>query len=145
MSLWKRGKKNFNKINNSRINLIIAIIFLLAGFIIYKLFDLQVLNHELYYNLASSQHQIYNALEPERGRIFIQNNEQDASNKLYPIATNKNFYLLFAVPKDVKDADKISQELYITFKRQEVEEEVDEMLKKEDEARLKVQIDALGD
>src|SRR3989338_4316625 len=127
MSFWKKGQRNFDKINNSRINLIIAIIFLLAGYIIYKLFNLQVLNYELYYNLASNQHQIYNLLEPERGRIFIQNDDQGAANQLYPMATNKNFYLLFAVPKDIKEAELISQQLYLTFKSEKIEKEVDEL------------------
>ncbi|OGF30497.1 hypothetical protein A3H09_03955 [Candidatus Falkowbacteria bacterium RIFCSPLOWO2_12_FULL_45_13] len=144
MSFWKKGQRNFDKINNSRINLIIAIIFLLVGYIIYKLFNLQVLNYELYYNLASNQHQIYNLLEPERGRIFIQNDDQSAANQLYPMATNKNFYLLFAVPKDIKEAELISQQLYLTFKSEKIEKEVDELLKSEERARLKAQIDALG-
>ena len=145
MSFWKKGQKNFNKINNSRINLIIAIIFLLSGLIIFKLFDLQVLNYELYYSLASDQHQIYNLLAPERGRIFTQNDK--AGNQLYPIATNKNFYILFAVPKDfkAKEARLTAEQLYITFKQEQTEKEVDELLKKEEADRLKAQIDALGD
>ncbi len=145
MSFWKKGHKNFEKINNSRINLIIAIIFLLTGCIIYKLFDLQVLNYELYYNLAANQHQIYSLLEPERGRIFIQNDEKGENGRLYPVATNKNFYLLFAVPKEVNDAEKISEQLYLTFKREATEKSVDKMLEEEDAAELKSQIDALGD
>ena len=145
MSFWKKSQRNFNKINNSRINLIIAIVFLLFGFIIFKLFDLQVLNYELYYSLASDQHQIFNLLEPERGRIFIQNDEIGSANQYYPIATNKNFYILFAVPKDIDKAELISQELYLTFKQKKTEKEVDELLKKEETDQLKAQIDALGD
>lgn len=155
MSLWKKGQRNFDKINNSRINLIIAIIFLLAGLVIYKLFDLQVLKYELYTNLADNQHQIYSLLEPERGRIFIQNDPSRLSgsgsseagivNQLYPVATNKSFYILFAVSKDVNEAEKISEQLFETFKREKTEKEVDELLKKEDEDRLKLKIDALGD
>ena len=144
MLFWKKRQRNFDKINNSRINLVIAIIFLLAALIIYKLFDLQVLNYELYYNLAFNQHQIYNQLQPERGRIFIQDNDA-VKKQIYPIATNKNFYLLFAAPKEVQEAEKISQQLYLTFKRQKTEEEVDELLKKEEENRLKAQLDGLGD
>lgn len=145
MSFWKKGQRNFNRINNSRINLIIAIIFLWFGFIIFKLFDLQVLNYELYYNQARDQHQIYNLLAPERGRIFIQNDETGFANQLYPIATNKNFYIFYAVPKEIKEPESISEQLYITFEREKTEKEVDELLKKEEQDRLKIQIDALGD
>jgi cell division protein FtsI/penicillin-binding protein 2 len=145
MSFWKKGQRNLNKINNSRINLIFAIIFLLAGLIIYKLFNLQIYNYDLYYNLAYDQHQVNNQLEPERGRIFIQDNEPGSNNQLYPVATNKNFYLLYAVPKDIKEATKISEMLFETFKREMVVKEVDELLKKEDDNRLQIELKALGD
>lgn len=147
MSFWKNGKKHLDKINNSRINLIIAIIFLLSGLVVFKLFDLQVLNYELYYSQAQDQHQIYNLLAPERGRIFIQNDETGSTNQLYPIATNKNFYVLFAVPKEIQagTAETISEQLYITFKQIATEKEVDGLLRQEDEDRLKAQIDARGD
>ncbi|MEI6596917.1 MAG: penicillin-binding protein 2, partial [bacterium] len=145
MSFWKKRQSNNEKINNSRINLIIAIIFLLAGVIVYRLISLQVLNYDLYSNLASDQHQIYNLINPVRGRIFIQNDVKSADNQLYPIATNKNFALLFAVPKDIKEADKISEQLYIVFKKEKVEKEVEEIFKKEDADNLSAQLKALGD
>jgi len=145
MSFWKKKQGSNNKINNSRINLIIAIIFLLAGVVIYKLISLQVLNYDLYSSLASNQHQIYNLINPVRGRIFIQNDVKSADNQLYPIATNKNFALLFSVPKDIKEAEKISEQLYIVFKKEKAEKEVEEIFKKEDTERLKSEIKALGD
>ena len=144
MSFWKTRQSHNDKINNSRINLIIAIIFLLAGAIIYRLIDLQILNYDLYYDLAASQHQVYNLLTPDRGRIFIQDDAKTAANQLYPIATNKKFALLFAVPKDVKELDKISQTLYEIFKKAKTEKEVEDLFKKEDEANLKSQFKALA-
>lgn len=147
MLLWKKSQKNINRISNSRLNLIIAIIFLLAGLIIFKLFDLQILNHELYYDLASSQHRAFSLLEPERGRIFIQDNAAGSPGRLYPIATNKVFHLLFAVPKDMAggaEAERISKALYAVFKQAKAEKEVDEMLKREEDKRLSSQIKALG-
>lgn len=145
MSFWKKRQPGSDKINNSRINLIIAIIFLLAGIIVYKMIDLEILNYDLYYSLASDQHQIYNLLSPTRGRIFIQNDVKSADNQLYPIATNKNFALLFAVPKDIKAADKISEQLYIIFKKEKTEKEVEEMFKKEDADNLKAELKVLGE
>ncbi|MFH1255062.1 MAG: penicillin-binding protein 2 [bacterium] len=148
MLFWKKTQNNNNKINNSRISLITAIIFLLAGAIIYKLIDLQILNYDLYCGLASGQHQVYNMLNPIRGKIFIQNDIKGSDNQLYPMATNKNFALLFAVPKDIKDikeAEAISQKLYEIFKKEKVEKEVDEAFKKEDENNLNAQLKAAGD
>jgi len=145
MSFWKKRQNSGDKINNSRINLIIAIIFLLVGIIIYKLINLQIFNYDYYYNLASDQHQIYNLLSPTRGRIFIQNDVTSTDNQLYPVATNKNFALLFAVPKDIKEADKISEQLYQVFKKEKIEQEVEEIFKKEDADNLNVQLKALGE
>ncbi|MDP2737016.1 MAG: penicillin-binding protein 2 [bacterium] len=145
MSFWKKRQSSSDKINNSRINLIIAIVFLLAGIIIYKLINLQILNYDLYYSLASDQHQVYNLLNPTRGRIFIQNDVTSADNQLYPIATNKNFALLFAVPKDIKQPAEISEQLYIIFKKEKIEEEVEEIFKKEDAESLSAKLKTLGD
>lgn len=145
MSFWKKGQKNSNKTNNSRVNLIIAIIFLLAALIAGKLFYLQVVNFGLYHGLASNQHQIYSLLEPERGRIFIQNDGPNPDSQLYPIASNKNFYLLYAVPEGVQEAEKISEQLYIIFRQSETEKAVDEMLKKEEDDRLRSRINLLGE
>jgi len=144
MSFWKKRQTSTDKINNSRINLIIAIVFLLAGVVIYKLVNLQIFNYDLYYSLASDQHQIYNLINPTRGRIFIQNDVKSADNQLYPIATNKNFALLFAVPKDIKQANKISEQLYQVFKKEETEKEVEEIFKKEDAESLSAQLKSIG-
>ncbi|MDP2708746.1 MAG: penicillin-binding protein 2 [bacterium] len=140
MSFWKKSQRTTEKINDSRINLIIAIIFLLAGLVIYRLIDLQVLNYDLYFSKAAGLHQIYSELQPARGRIFILDSASRGDNGLYPIATNKNFALLYAVPKDVAGANKISQALYAVFDREKVEQEVEALLKKEDEDRLKQEL-----
>lgn len=145
MSFWKKRQGNSEKINNSRINLVIAIIFLLAGAVVYKLISLQIFNYDLYSTLAADQHQIYNLINPVRGRIFLQNDIKSADNKLYPVATNKDFALLYAVPKDIKDANKIGEQLYITFKKEKIEKEVEEIFKKEDEESLKAKLKVLGD
>jgi len=144
MSFWKQGRNHNDQINNSRINLIIAIIFLLAGAVVYKLFYLQVINQQYYYDLAVGQHQVYSELLPRRGRIFIQNDTAGDSGQLYPLATNKNFVLLYAVPKNVKEPEIISQELYKIFDRAKTEKKVDDFLAEEDANNVNLQIKALG-
>ncbi len=146
MKFWRKDQKVISKINNNRLNFILAIIFLLGGLIIYKLFSLQVVNHDWYVALASSQHQIINQLEPRRGSIFYQdavkNEPNGGQDSLYPAATNKNFAQIYAIPKDVKEADKIAEQLYIFFKKEMLEKEVDEIFKKQDEDRLKSELKA---
>ena len=78
MRLWKVNKKDAH-IKNNRINLIIAIVFLLGGLIIYKLFEIQVQQYDLYSMRASNQYQSYNKLKPMRGKIYI-NDEKDITN-----------------------------------------------------------------
>ena len=143
MGLW-RGQKNKIKIgsNNNRLNLIIAIVFLLGGSILYKLYDLQVSKYDLYTALAQGQHQTYSELKPDRGKIFMSDYKQNlGEGELYPLATNKDFALLYAVPKNMQNAEAIAEKLYIAFDQEKVQKEVEELMKKEGEASLKKELD----
>ena len=117
MKLWK--EKNRVAKNNNRINLVMAIIFLLGGGLLARLYTLQVSSFDLYAAKASGQHQVSGVLQPERGRIFIQ--DRDGSNKLYPIASNKKFALLYAVPRDVREPEKLAENLFAFFKQEQAE------------------------
>ncbi|MBU4347542.1 penicillin-binding protein 2 [Patescibacteria group bacterium] len=123
------GKKNGlakNIDGNNRVNSVIAIIFLLGGAILFKLYSLQVMNYDLYLALASGQHQIFSELEPERGKIFIK--DSPGGDSVYPIATNKEIALLYAVPKELKNPSEIADKLYAVFNQAGIEKEVDELL-----------------
>jgi len=140
-----REKKAINRQdiykNNNRINLMMAIIFLLGSLILYKLYNLQVVEHDLYTALASGQHQIYSHLEPERGKIFIQDNSGGSSgSEIYPVATNKEFALVYAIPKEIKEPQKIAESLYIIFKQSEVEQEVEQLMQQLDDERLEKEL-----
>lgn len=137
MKIWNKNKKNINKIDNNRVNLILAIIFLLVGSILFKLFNLQILKHDWYMMLASNQHQILNQLEPSRGRIFLQDEPNNTGDNLYPVATNKNYALVYAIPKDIDDKNNFAEQLYNIFKSQQIEKEVEDKLVKEEEDNLK--------
>jgi cell division protein FtsI/penicillin-binding protein 2 len=102
------------KDNNNRLRLVVAIVFLLAGSLIYKLFNVQITQCDWYTALASSQHQIYSKLKPDRGQIFLKekiNNQE----KFYPIATNKDFAFLYAIPKDITDPTLMAEKVYEYF------------------------------
>ena len=132
MRSWRNRKtirKERNQYSNNRINLIMAIVFLLGGLTICKLYSLQIMSYDLYTALAFDQHQIFSKLEPERGKIFIQDNlGNNSNNELYPIATNKEFALVYAIPKNVKKPRELAEQLYKIFKQTETEKEVDELL-----------------
>ncbi len=130
---------------NNRINVVIAVIFLLVLAVIYRLYYLQVANYDLYIALASSQHQVLNKLEPERGKIYIQDRGRDSGNKeLYPIATNKEFAHIFAVPKDIENAESAAEKIYEVLFSKENEEEVDEMIEEEKKEEINSELRKLS-
>jgi cell division protein FtsI/penicillin-binding protein 2 len=137
-----KNRKEKSYYNNNRINFLIAVIFLLAGIMIYRLIELQVYKHDFYISVASGQHQIFNELEPERGKIYMSSSLPEDEKK-YPLAINKDFAFVFAIPEDIEDHDRVAENLYEVFDRARVEKEVEEMLKKEDEEKLKKEIDYL--
>ncbi len=137
MRLWKKPKQKVGIAQNNRLNLIIAIVFLLGGSILYKLYGLQVREYDLYTALADGQHQVYSELKPARGKIFISDRKQgQAGEELYSFATNKDFALVYAIPKEVKESEVLADKLYIIFNQEKVEKEVDELLKKEEDEKL---------
>ncbi|HBA36467.1 TPA: hypothetical protein DCZ15_01170 [Candidatus Falkowbacteria bacterium] len=125
--MWRDSKNNSrpekNQINSSRWRLVVAIIFLLLGALIYKLFLLQIRQCDFYTALAASQQQISGQLAPERGQIFF-TETVNGQEKLYPVATNKDFALLYAVPKDVIDPADLAEKFYEFFDRPLLEEEL---------------------
>jgi cell division protein FtsI/penicillin-binding protein 2 len=74
-----------------------------------QLFNLQVVNHELYADLASGQHNILSQLIPERGEIYVQ--DPLSESKVYPVAVNKQLNFVYASPKDVVDPQVVSAKL----------------------------------
>src|SRR3989339_147694 len=117
--------------NGNRLNLVMTVIFLLAGSILLRLYGLQVSKNDLYVALASDQHQVYNKLQPSRGEIYIQISPVPDGKDFYPVATNKDFALVYAIPKDVKSPAEAADRLYEIFDRKNVEDEVDKMLKED--------------
>ena len=126
-----RRKEKNNSDYTNRLNVIMAIIFLLAGIVVYKLFNLQILEHELYTALASDQHQVFNMLKPERGRIFIQDG-QTGNGEYYPIAINKQYARVYAIPKKIKNAEETAEAFYEIFDKESVEKEVKVLLKSDE-------------
>ena len=111
------------KISGGRWRLIVAIVFLLSGALIYKLFAIQIRQCDLYTAMAASQHEVESRLKPDRGRIFF-TGEVNGEEKTYPAATNKDFAVLYAVPKDVVDPPALAEKLYDFFERPVIEEEL---------------------
>lgn len=116
--MWRNAKdKNQvagGKVNNNRLRLVIAVIFLLIGSLVYKLYSIQIRQFDLYTAMAASQHQVYSKLQPERGKIYLRE-EIAGQEKLYPLATNKEFAEVFAVPKDIVHPEIMAEKLFKFF------------------------------
>ncbi|MFH1661839.1 MAG: penicillin-binding protein 2 [Candidatus Falkowbacteria bacterium] len=136
MSSWRKDNRK-NVYNNNRINLIMAIIFLLFGSVLFKLYSLQVAKYDLYIAMASDQHQVFSQLKPERGKIFIQDGiDNNIDSELHPIATNKNFALVYSIPKMIKHPKDTAEKLCDIFDKEKIEKEVEELLKNLEESGM---------
>src|SRR3989339_461288 len=129
---FRRNKKNNKKINVNRLQFVMAIIFLLVGFVLFKLYELQILKYDLYVALAMDQHQVFSKLNPERGKIFVQNDPYIFGKNLYPVATNKEFASIFAVPEDIHNPQEVAEKLYEFFDHEEVLREIEETLEEDE-------------
>ncbi len=81
-----------------RINILQGLIFLFILVIIGRLFYLQIIKHDYYWQLGLGQRVVEEELAPERGRIFALAS-QDASDGFYPLAVNKIYYEVALDPK----------------------------------------------
>jgi len=125
--MWRDSKntnRSVNKVNNNRLRLVVAIVFLLMGSIIYKLYSVQISQFDMYTAMASSQHQVYSKLVPERGKIFFGAREQNGGEKLYPLATNKDFAEVFIIPSEVAYPAVMAEKLYNFFDKPKLEAEL---------------------
>ncbi|MFA6197863.1 MAG: penicillin-binding protein 2 [Patescibacteria group bacterium] len=108
---WKRHYQKDKRRTRSidRLHILTVAFFLFVVAITYRLFDLQVLRHGFYEALASSQHDINSLLTPERGEIFVR--DRSAQGQLYPVGANKGLSIIYAIPKQVKDAPATAEKL----------------------------------
>ena len=115
---------------DNRLKIVMAVIFLLAAAVVAKLFNLQIIQHDLYYALASDQQQVYNKLEPERGKIIIQDSRDILNgSSTYSSVINKDFAQVYAIPEKIIDPAAAAEKIYNILDKAEVEAEVDSLLR----------------
>lgn len=90
-----------------RITIMTVISSLFVGVIVIRMFFLQIIDHDYYTALASDQHGLTKELIPERGNIFI----TDAAGGKYPLALNRNLYMIFAVPTLIENPEETTKKL----------------------------------
>jgi cell division protein FtsI/penicillin-binding protein 2 len=137
-------RDNRESTHNNRINILIAIVFLFALAIIGRLFYLQVLKHQFYLTEANSQQQTESTLIAERGNIYLADDQNKSDGEvLYPLATNKQFALLYAIPRDITsqaEREDIAGKLFYVFDQANAAKQVDDNFLQIDQAELAAEL-----
>jgi stage V sporulation protein D (sporulation-specific penicillin-binding protein) len=104
---YLREKKETNDM--SRRFLFLTVSMLILCFVIaLRLAKIQVLDNAVYQVLASGQHDLEAKLLPERGRVLI---KDSLDGKYYPLAANRDSWLLYAEPKNIEDPVVVAHDL----------------------------------
>ncbi|HQL34590.1 MAG TPA: penicillin-binding protein 2 [bacterium] len=143
--MWRDYRQKSPTISsiNPRLRLFAALIFLLLAAIVYRLYFLQVSQGDWYAALASGQHQISSLLQPVRGKIML-HEKLNGQDQLYPLATNKDFSFLYAVPKDIKNPQDLADKLFDFFDKPELEAKAKRELEAELKNNLQKEIDFIN-
>lgn len=83
--------------------------FCIAFIICWRLFNLQVIEHNTYSALASGQYELFKNLFPERGEILM---KDSISDEYYPVVTNQRLYEVYAQPKYIENPEEVAQQLF---------------------------------
>lgn len=119
--MGRTNKKIRNIFRDWRLYFIFFVFFSLAVVVILRFYNLQVLKHEGFSVRAASQVQIKQTdWQYLRGKIYF----QDKNDKLIPVAINKEFPQVYAVPKEIKNPTEIAKVISEIFNipQEELEE-----------------------
>lgn len=99
-----------------RIHVIFFVIVGIAFVIVWRLVKLQLIDGAFYARLALGQYEVYRELFPERGAIVLSNTllseeERYIQENLHPVATNKEYWQLYAVPSKVNAPRDVARTL----------------------------------
>ncbi|MCD4705245.1 penicillin-binding protein 2, partial [bacterium] len=90
-----------------RLQIFMLFMLILLLMITMRLFYLQVLNKHIYSSKAEAQHSFVSKIKPKRGEIFLSSED----NIKYPLAINKNYLKLYAVPNLIDNPFEVSEKL----------------------------------
>jgi cell division protein FtsI/penicillin-binding protein 2 len=145
--MWRNSKKtklSRPEVNNNRLRLVVAIIFLFSGSLIYRLYYLQISECDTYTALAANQHEIYSKLKPDRGKIII-TDQSGGESRQYVLATNKDFFLIFAVPTDIASSSEMAVHLYDFFDKDVTEKSAIAELKNQGQVTFEKRLQDIND
>lgn len=98
---------------NWRIGVLIVVAVSLLGALSARLGYLQIFQHGHYMQIAEAQRKRASELAPHRGTIYL---TEGSSGDIFPVASNTKGWIVYAVPRDMKDfngtAEQLAPELY---------------------------------
>jgi len=109
-----RGFKE-NYLAKKRINFLIYSSIFLMVILASRLFYLQVVKHEHYLAIAREQYTREFSLPAKRGRIYLKDRHSSSGKSV--IAMNKTLYMVYAVPRDIKEPERVAEEVSIVIGR----------------------------
>lgn len=110
----KRIRRRMLEEKQGRIKFLAVFFIVCSVVIVFRLFDLQVLRGGFYAALAVGQHELYQKLFPERGSIYVVENDGNKQT-LFPLVTNRDLHMLYAVPKDVENPEEMAEKIFELF------------------------------
>ncbi len=126
--------RNYQKdVFKTRCSLVTAFLLVLFAVITGRLFYLQIIHGKNAREAAKEQHSIYRKLSPSRGEIKLSG---QSSLETFPVATNIQKYLVYAVPQEIQNSKLAAAALAKTLNL----EEKDILLKITDQAKKYVPI-----
>lgn len=119
-------KQKFDRLTVISIGFIIF-----SALVLIKLGYIQLVDAQNLKNIGKKQHFSTRVLKPTRGQIFIQDQR---SNQLYPVATDRRYFLLSAVTKSIADPLALARKLtpLLGLAEDKVQEIADKLSKKTD-------------
>lgn len=140
MMQYSQGKQRAKKSDVSPARIISLYIFFGFGAlcIIIRLFVLQIIEHDTYEALASGQYEIFQELYPTRGSIYLKDDNAinlDSEQALYPLATNKITYEVYAQPKFITNPEEVGEQIFeiLEITEDEEKEVILQRMSKEDD------------
>jgi len=103
-NFFKRTARNSQSFEGkiSVIHFLFIILFLFLG---YRLYNIQIKENLKFVNQAEALHDTTAILPPDRGLIYF----QDKNKEYIPVAINKKYNSLYAIPKEIEDPEETSR------------------------------------
>lgn len=100
----RTGKKKSAPVKSGgRVQMIAIFIFFAGALLIGRLYFIQVMSHDKWVAIADDQHNAFQELAADRGEIYM----RDGDGR-YPLAVNREYQMVYIVPKDIEDKDHVA-------------------------------------